>query len=431
MWLGLAGVAWCEAELTLEQAVALALKGNRLVKNAALEVEQSREEVAATRSYRLPALSFNVFESQLLTTLEFRFPRGAFGTFPGIGPVPPAEAPVATPRRPNTLVFANATQPLSQLYRIGLGIKAQELAHDAARERLGARELATANEVKKAYYGIQLTRSALEAAEEAIRLYKEVDRVVKEALAQQAVLPADTLEVQARLAKAEYDALQLRNNLATQKQQLNSLLGRDLRTDFQVTPVAASTDFDPDVEAARARSLQGRPEAREARLRAQQAEYDRSMKKAEYIPDVSLMFSYLSPFQIETVPKNIAAVGLLFQWNPFDWGKKKNELAVKSRAVERARNAIEETEAQISIEVEARHRKLEEARALVRVGELTREAAKEKVRVAMDRFRVETVLLKDVLQAQAGLADANHQYQQSLLAFWTARADFEKAVGER
>jgi hypothetical protein len=28
------------------------------------------------------------------------------------------------------------------------------------------------------------------------------------------------------------------------------------------------------------------------------------------------------------------------------------------------------------------------------------------------------------------LADANNQYQQALLSFWTAKAELEKAIGE-
>jgi hypothetical protein len=33
------------------------------------------------------------------------------------------------------------------------------------------------------------------------------------------------------------------------------------------------------------------------------------------------------------------------------------------------------------------------------------------------------------LQTQATLADADYQYQQALLSFWTARAEYEKAIG--
>jgi outer membrane protein TolC len=40
------------------------------------------------------------------------------------------------------------------------------------------------------------------------------------------------------------------------------------------------------------------------------------------------------------------------------------------------------------------------------------------------------VLLKDVLQAQTVLANSDYDYQKALLAFWTAKADFEKAIGE-
>jgi len=52
------------------------------------------------------------------------------------------------------------------------------------------------------------------------------------------------------------------------------------------------------------------------------------------------------------------------------------------------------------------------------------------VTVMSNRYRVQASLLKDVLQAQTSLADANFQYQKALLGFWTAKAEFEKATGE-
>jgi len=48
----------------------------------------------------------------------------------------------------------------------------------------------------------------------------------------------------------------------------------------------------------------------------------------------------------------------------------------------------------------------------------------------LDRHNEGTVLTKDLLQAQVGLSDAGHKYQAALLAYWEARADFEKAVAE-
>ena len=57
-------------------------------------------------------------------------------------------------------------------------------------------------------------------------------------------------------------------------------------------------------------------------------------------------------------------------------------------------------------------------------------AAREKLRETMDAFKNETALIKDVLEAQTRLAQANSEYQKSLSGFWTAKADFEKATGE-
>jgi outer membrane protein TolC len=38
--------------------------------------------------------------------------------------------------------------------------------------------------------------------------------------------------------------------------------------------------------------------------------------------------------------------------------------------------------------------------------------------------------MSDVLESQATLAEANHQFQEALLGYWTAQAEFEKALGE-
>ena len=82
------------------------------------------------------------------------------------------------------------------------------------------------------------------------------------------------------------------------------------------------------------------------------------------------------------------------------------------------------------IEVNDRYRKLEEACQQIRIAKLAQTQARANVQMAAFKYRVDAVLLKDVLQAQTSLADANYEYQKALLSFWTAKADFEKAMGE-
>ena len=130
------------------------------------------------------------------------------------------------------------------------------------------------------------------------------------------------------------------------------------------------------------------------------------------------------------IPSNIATAGIQFSWEPYDWGRKKHELAEKDKTIEQASLTITETENQLLIEVGSRYRRLVETRKLLTVARAGQALATENVRVATNRLKEESALLKDVLQAQAALAEANNQYRQALLGFWSAKADFEKAIGE-
>jgi outer membrane protein TolC len=185
-----------------------------------------------------------------------------------------------------------------------------------------------------------------------------------------------------------------------------------------------------DQTAASARALAQRPELKAAQLKVQQADYDRRMKLAEYIPNISLALTYFSPVDVDLVPKNISSVGVLLTWDVFDWGRKKHQAAERSKTVAQARTTVSDTENIIRIEVRSRLRTVQERAALIQVNQLARETAREKVRLALDKYTQQAALLQDVLQAQASLADADATYQAGLLALWTARADLEKALGE-
>lgn len=418
-------------ELTLDQAIAQALQNNRLIKVAQLDVSKAERDADATRTYRYPQFKLNMMQGQLLTKVSFTFPPGSMGVFPGIGPFPPVTTDITTPRRPFTLIQAAADQPLSQLYRIGLGIDAKNLDTQTAKEELSSRELSVVSDVKKTYYNLAQAQSALNATEETITLLKEINRLAENGLQQQVILKSDLLDAEAGLAKAESEATTLRDTIATLKEKLNELLARDLATDFTVSQAADAQTWELDLASARARALQQRPEIREARLKAQEAEIDRRAKKAEYIPDVSLSLNYLSPFDIKFLPENIAAIGVAVNWDVFDWGKKKQELASKTEVVEQARTGVDETAAQIQLEVGLDFRKLEEARQQLHVADLELDADREKVRVALNKYDAKGILLKDVLQMKASLAEKTYNYQESLLTYWTARADLEKAIGEK
>jgi len=97
------------------------------------------------------------------------------------------------------------------------------------------------------------------------------------------------------LARAQYDQLELSSKLATQKEQLNSLIGREVSYEFEVNDVPAFISVETNLPAARKTALEHRPELEQARLSVEQAALARRIKKSEYIPDVSAAFAYVTP----------------------------------------------------------------------------------------------------------------------------------------
>ena len=417
--------------LTLDEAITLALRDNRMVKNSKLAIGKVDDQMAAARTQRLPTFNLYMLGGQQLAALNFRFAPGTFGTFPGIGPIPAQETLLSTPVRPTAIIVGSFNQPLSQQYRIRLNLDQIEISRSLAAEDLRQQQQAVSADVKQLYYGIVQTESALTSNAQSIQLYRELDRITGEYVAQQVALKAEALEVKTRLAKTEYEGLNLRNQLAAQKEQLNNLLGRDIRTDFQVSPALEATSFETDLVAAQNRALEQRPEVRQAHLKVKQAELDRRIKKSERIPDVSLGFNYVSPRNFDDlVPKNFASLGLVVSWDVFDWGKRHHELDARSKTTEQARNALLETESRVLIDVNTKFRKLQQTNQLLRIARLAQDTARENLRVAQNKYQLQAVLLSDVLQTQTAVAETDHQYQQALLAFWTAKAEFEKALGE-
>jgi outer membrane protein len=247
---------------------------------------------------------------------------------------------------------------------------------------------------------------------------------------QQTALKSAGLNVKSQLAQTDYQALTLRNTLASQREQLNELLGRDIRTPFQFNPVPEATPFESDLAATQARAFQQRPEIDMARLNVMQADYNVRITRSQYIPDVSLVVNYLSPLTARELPKNIASVGVELSWDIYDWGRKGAQMAGQRKAMEQASNSVQDTERQVLMDVNNQFRTLQATRELLRASRAAQEAAWEALRETMQQYAQKAALPKDVLQQQTTLAQADQQYQQALSSFWTAKANFERALGE-
>jgi len=286
------------------------------------------------------------------------------------------------------------------------------------------------NSVKNAYYGLLQTQSAIDAAESNIQALRELDRATDANVQQKTALQYQSTGVKSQLAQAELQLVMLQDTLATQKENLNSLMGRDIRTDFKLGGVPETLPEETNLDAARQEALANRTEIHQAKIKIDQAVFAKRIEKAQYIPEVGIQYLFFSPFTIQGLPQNVNSLGISLKWDLYDWGYKRHVMEQKQSAIEQSHLNLTETQSQVLIDLDNNYRKLREARANLKVAELAQQAESQKLQVVLEQYKQNDVLLSSVEQERATMAQMAAQYQQALDAFWTARANFEKSLGE-
>ena len=415
--------------LTIDDAVALALKGNRQVQSAALDVFGAKEESAALKTTRLPQFQVYALGGELLRQVTFTVPQGALGSFASTGPIPSQNQTVTEPRQFAGFVLGQVMQPVSQLWKIHLALISSQTREQFAQQKLRQKRQDTAQSVRELYYELVQTQTQIESTEANVKtlvvLQPEIDRKLVELV----VLKSDSLAVRARLSQQRYQLVKPRDASKTQKESFNRLLGRDLKIEFSLEVAPLPSVEEIDLAAAQSLALRQRPEIQEARLQTKEAETEVRRQHAEYIPDISAGFTYASFPNVSFLPQNFMSTGFLVQWEPFDWGRKRHKTNSLRAATKQSRLAEHDTEQQIRLDVNKKFRSLAETRMLLDTTALTQQEQREKLRETMNRYAEKAVLFSDALQQQGAMVQADSEYQSALASFWKAKADFDRALG--
>src|SRR5215472_7702120 len=193
--------------LTIDEAVALAVKGNRQVRSTALGVDAAQQETAALRTSRWPQFQTYLLGGETLRPISFSIPAGALGVYPATGPIPPPHSKVTTPQQFTGFVFAQASQPLSQLWKTHLSLLSSNIGEDLSRETLRQQRQDTAHSVRDLYYQIAQTQTQVGNAESNEKYLMELESETNRNLLQQTALKGDSLSVRAKLSQQRYQLL--------------------------------------------------------------------------------------------------------------------------------------------------------------------------------------------------------------------------------
>ena len=416
--------------MTLEEALRAAAGHDRSIQIADLERQKALRDVEVAQTRRWPIFSVTVLGSQPLTQLGVTLERGSLGVYPHDGPIPGQDTTLTSPLRFGFIGYASISQPLTQQYKIGLGIELAGVAVELSSEQLRATRQAVVNEVRHLYYGIAQAESGKKTVKAAIDFLKQLERETNQRVVQRVALRGEALDVKAQLVKAEYELVKMDDPIATQKERLNRLMGRSIDAPLEIV---ASSIIEGDVVSltdACAEALASRPEMRLAKAQQRKVQLERRIASAERLPDISLSFQALRTANFSSVlPNSVSSVGVQATWDVFDWGRKREEVHKKQEAEAQATLQVVDTEARIMADVAHQFRRIAEARKEVELAEVLQAANAEALRVARNRYLQREAVLSDVARIQSTLTEADHRYTEALMNLATAQADFERALG--
>jgi outer membrane protein TolC len=242
-------------------------------------------------------------------------------------------------------------------------------------------------------------------------------------------LPSELAEAETRRTRAQVSAENLESDIQNQYEQLNVLLGEPVETRFRLQTNVPLPD-DVNLEEARARSVAGRPEVREAGLQVQQADVAVRSKRLEWLPDLDLKvanYSFINAGNL--APSNVAIAALALTWEPWDWGRKSHESAAARQKAEQARLAVADAKTKAAAEAGRAWRDWERAQRDLKAARQEVDSTAESLRVARQRFENQTALLRSVLEAQSAWEVAGQRVIEASAASGVAWANLQLAMG--
>src|ERR1700739_2728785 len=167
-------------ELTLEQAVDLAVANNSSLKTASLETVRAADDLAANKTRRFANTQVTALGAQLVTKPSVTYPAGSLGVYSATGPIPATNQKVEIPRKPVGTVNVLVDQPLSTQYQLHLQLKALALGLEGTRQDQLKTRLEVVDQVRRAYYAVVEAQIALESLQASLPYYRESHRLALE-----------------------------------------------------------------------------------------------------------------------------------------------------------------------------------------------------------------------------------------------------------
>ncbi len=416
-------------QITLPEAVDLAVKQNTALQIARARVRERQARITTARSNYYPQVSNETLSGVLSDRQLVTIPAGSLGVVPGLGPFPTSTMGIDQGSSFLVLGSTTAGQPLTQLLKIRQGVQVAR-----ADERISEAELKKAEDdvilgVHQLYYGLLAARTQTAALEAQVTAGGETLREAGDAVRTGNLLEVAVLGARASLLKTRQSLLAAQNQVADLNSEMDNLLGLPLDTELQLAPL-------PDVPSAPLTrddylhsALEGNPELRAAREAESKAESGLRAARYEYIPNVGAYARHTYQSGMPFLAHSFGTFGLQLTWDIFDWGKRKGVVNEREAQLDQAHENIRRITDRVTVDIDKAWRKLERTRMMVDVAQEALALRREAERICGNQLRAGVVSSAKNADAMAATRNAEADELQARLAYDLVLAEIANLAG--
>ena len=390
----LAGHAWSQQHLSLEEAISASVDNNPSVKLSALDVQIAKAKFRQTDAMHLPNANFS------------------YTAFTTNNPVISFAADKLNPPAATNGFSVNfeVHQPLinpDAIYQrkaAATTIEMDQFIEKRTKERL-------AFETKKAYLYLQVAYEDNKVLTEALSASKAVYKTSKDYFDQGLIQKSELLNAELHSLNIETQLRSSQSAIKDASDMLSILMGRSTGTVYTTDPIAITDTDNSDLPG-------DRPDFK-ALQKAMQS-YDMMIKssKMSYLPKLNAFATFnamdKNPFGFNA---NTYFAGIQLSWNIFNGNRTRNIISQQQLEKQKLNKQLQQQKSEAQLQVQQARRQLYDASFAMHQQRLAVEQASEALRVLQNRYTQGLAKPADVLSAQTQLSQQKLGYAHAVFNY--------------
>jgi outer membrane protein TolC len=397
-------------QITLQEAVQLALKHNHDIRIAGYSVEEKEHAKQVAKSSYFPSIRNDSNFMHATDTQLIEIKAGGLGIAGGTA-IPPKDAIINQGGKNFTTSGTQLTQPLTTLLKIRRENDLAEAELKVSREKAHLTGNNVALAVHQVYYQVLIAQARRSATEARIKASEALQSERVEQVKFGSSLEENLIDSRAQQLQAKQELLTTDFQLTDLKLKLNDLIGLPLATALNLDPgVPEFQETCPRKDCVTA-AIQSHSEILAAQAQVEAAEAAVRLARTDiWVPDVDAFARYSYQENVPFLARNFGTFGVHFSYELFDGGRKHGVLRERQAQLSQARENIAKLTDAVDLSVETAYNKLERTRQMLKVSEEVLA-----LRTESNRVRQQELIRGAALNSQADTATAREYEAKALL----------------